>query len=81
MIVEKLTWPRSYSEVLSWHETTGIAASKLFRCGRSSLVQRMRLRVWILSGCIFRSTELQVSFMSLRAWEESACHRTAESMW
>lgn len=67
MIVEKLTWPGSYSEVLSWHETTGIAVSKILRGGVSSLVQRMRPRVGILPDSVVRSTELQVSCMLLRA--------------
>lgn len=67
MIVEKLTWPGSYSEALSWHESTGIALSEVFGGGISSLVQRMRPRVEILSDNTFRSTELQVSYASLRA--------------
>lgn len=67
MIVEKLTWPGSCSEALSEHETTGIAASEVFRDGISSLMQRKRPRVEILSDNLFRSTELQVSYVSLRA--------------
>lgn len=81
MIVEKLTWPGSCSEALSWHETTGNAASEVFRGGIGSLVQRMRPGVEILSDNIFRSTELQVRYVSLKAWEGAAGHGTTELVW
>lgn len=73
MTVEKLTWPGWYSEVLSWHEAIGTAVSKI-----ANLVQRMRPRVEILSNNIFRSTELQVSYMSLKPRDESNHHSTTE---
>lgn len=81
MIVEKLTWPGSYFEALSWHETTGIAVPEVFRGGISSLVQRMRPRVEILSDNLFRSTEFQVSSVSLRASEGAAGHSRTELVW
>lgn len=41
----------------------------------------MRPRVEILSDNIFRSTELQVSFVALRALEGAAGHGMTELVW